>query len=193
MLLVRDPSVICAGILPKPKSIPGILIVAKPYKWRQRMPEPGQAPDVCKFDTADLLIKLDEVIQSDVSMIGGAVEKIVRLVKQSGCCRDTQNIDLALREALANAIIHGSRSNRDKSVRVCLAVQRDCSIVIIVKDTGPGFEPSQLPNPLSGENLLAEHGRGIFLVNQLMDDVRFTFDGGTSIHMRRNSPAENSQ
>ncbi len=157
------------------------------------MPEPGKAPDVCKFDTGRLLFELDEVIPSDVSMIDGAVAKIVKLIKQNGCCDETEKIGLALREALANAIIHGNRSNRDKSVRLCLAVQRDCSIVIIVKDTGPGFEPSQLPNPLSGENLLAGHGRGIFLVNQLMDDVRFTFDGGTSIHMRRNGPRENSK
>jgi serine/threonine-protein kinase RsbW len=153
----------------------------------------GGGPSACKFETGELVIKVDETIQSDVSMIDSAVEKIVSLVKQSGCCHDTQDVDLALREALANAIIHGNRSNHEKFVRVCLAVQRDCTILIIVKDTGPGFEPIQLPNPLSRENLLAEHGRGIFLVNQLMDDVRFTFDGGTSIHMRRNSPAENSQ
>ena len=109
--------------------------------------------------------------------------------QQSRCCDDTRNIDLALREALANAIVHGNRSNPDKAVRICVAVQPDCGILIIVKDTGIGFGPSQLPNPVVGQNLLAEHGRGIFLVNQLMDDVRFTFDGGTSIHMRRNSTA----
>jgi anti-sigma regulatory factor (Ser/Thr protein kinase) len=86
------------------------------------MPEPGQVPDVCKFDTGRLLFELDEVIPSDVSMIDGAVAKIVKLIKQNGCCNETEKIDLALREALANAIIHGNRSNRDKSVRVCLAV-----------------------------------------------------------------------
>ncbi len=156
------------------------------------MPEPDRAPAVCKFDTADLLIKLDEIIQSDVSMTDSAVEKIVSLVKQSGCCHDTQNVGLAP-GSVGQCDCSRQPSNRETFVRVCLAVQRDCTILIIVKDTGPGFEPSQLSSPIVGENLLAEHGRGIFLVNQLMDDVRFTFDGGTSIHMRRNSAAASSK
>jgi hypothetical protein len=96
------------------------------------------APSACKFETGDLVIKLDETIQSDVSMIDGAVAKIVKLIKQSHCCDETENIDLALREALANAIIHGNRSNREKFVRVCLAVQRDCTILIIERH-GPGL------------------------------------------------------
>lgn len=94
-------------------------------------------------------------------------------------------IDLALREALVNAIVHGNRSNLRKAVRICVAVQQDCGILIIVKDTGSGFEPNRLPNPAVGLALFAEHGRGIFLIKQLMDDVHFNFDGGTSIYMRK--------
>jgi serine/threonine-protein kinase RsbW len=157
------------------------------------MSEQDQSPSRCEFATDKLVIKLDEIVPSDVTVIDSAVAKITGLIKQSRCCDDTRNIDLALREALANAIVHGNRSNPDKAVRICVAVQPDCGILIIVKDTGMGFDPSQLPNPVVGQNLLAEHGRGIFLVNQLMDDVRFTFDGGTSIHMRRNSTAASSE
>ncbi len=153
------------------------------------MSEQDQAPPRCEFDTDKLVIKLDEVVLSDVTVIDGTVGKITGLIKQSRCCDDTRSIDLALREALANAIVHGNRSNPEKAVRICVAVQQDCGILIIVKDAGLGFEPSQLPNPVVGQNLLAEHGRGIFLINQLMDDVRFSFEGGTSIYMRRNAVA----
>jgi serine/threonine-protein kinase RsbW len=128
-------------------------------------------------------------LRSDVTLIDGTAAKITGLIKLSHCCDDTQNIDLALREALANAIVHGNGSNPAKLVRICLAVQEDCGILIIVKDAGLGFEPSQLPNPVVGQNLLAEHGRGIFLINRLMDDVRFSFKRGTSIYMRRNRVA----
>src|SRR6266705_436732 len=106
-----------------------------------------QAPPHCEFDTDKLVIKLDEVVLSNVTVIDGIVAKITGLIKQSRCCDDTQSIDLALREALANAIVHGNRSNPEKAVRICVAVQQDCGILIIVKDAGLGFEPSQLPNP----------------------------------------------
>ncbi len=97
-----------------------------------------------------------------------------------------ETIDLALREALANAIIHGNRSNPAKAVRICVALQQDCGLLIVVKDAGSGFDPSQLPNPVVGQNLFSEHGRGIFLINRLMEDVQFSFDRGTAVYMRRN-------
>jgi serine/threonine-protein kinase RsbW len=157
------------------------------------MSEQDQAPPRCEFDTDKLLIKFDDALRSDVTLIDGTVAKITGMIKQSHCCDDMQEIDLALREALANAIIHGNRSNPEKAVRICVAVHQDCGILIIVKDAGLGFEPSQLPNPVVGQNLLADHGRGIFLINQLMDDVRFSFERGTSIHMRRNGVAREGE
>jgi anti-sigma regulatory factor (Ser/Thr protein kinase) len=149
------------------------------------MSEQEQAPSRCEFDTDKLVIKHEEVVLSDVTIIDATVAKIIGVIRQNYCCGDMANIDLALREALVNAIVHGNRSNAKKAVRICVAVQQDCGILIIVKDTGLGFEPNRLPNPVVGQALLAEHGRGIFLIKQLMDDVRFNFDGGTSIYMRK--------
>jgi serine/threonine-protein kinase RsbW len=65
-----------------------------------------------------------------------------------------------------------------------MACDEDRGILIIVRDSGPGFQPEQLPNPVLGENLYAEHGRGIFLITQFMDQVEFG-KGGTEIHMRK--------
>ena len=149
------------------------------------MPEPDQTPPHCEFEMDKLVIKLDEVIPSVVSMIDGTVAKITGMIRQSPCWDDTENIELVLREALANAIIHGNRADPKKPVRICVAIQADCGLLIVVKDAGSGFDPSQLPNPVVGQNLFAEHGRGIFLINRLMEDVRFSFDHGTAIHMRR--------
>ena len=57
-------------------------------------------------------------------------------------------------------------------------------MIIVVKDPGSGFDPTDLPNPVVGENLYSEGGRGIFLINRLMDEVRFR-DRGTEIWMRK--------
>jgi serine/threonine-protein kinase RsbW len=149
------------------------------------MAEPQEIPERCEFDMDKLVIRLDEVLESDVGVIDGAVGKIMALLEQSHCWDDRENIELALREALANAIIHGNSSDPSKAVRVCVALEQNCNLLITVKDAGSGFDLSQLPNPVVGQNLLSDHGRGIFLINQLMEDVRFSFDRGTAIHMRR--------
>jgi serine/threonine-protein kinase RsbW len=149
------------------------------------MAEPREIPLPCEFEMDKLVITFDEVLASDVSLIDGAVAKMMALIEQSGCWDDSENIDLALREALANAIIHGNHSNPAKAVRVCVVLQPGCNLLIIVKDAGAGFDPSQLPNPVLGQQLFSDHGRGIFLINRLMEDVRFSFDHGTTIQMRR--------
>jgi serine/threonine-protein kinase RsbW len=146
-----------------------------------------QVPPPCEFEADKLLIKLDEVVPSEIEVIDGVVSKIVSLIEDRHCWNDVDNVDLALREALANAIIHGSKRDRTKRVRVCVALTDNCSALIVVKDAGSGFDPKDLPNPVVGQNLLSSHGRGIFLINRLMDDVQFTFERGTAIYMRRSA------
>jgi len=149
------------------------------------MPEFSDIPQRCEFDLDELVIKMDETVPSVVSMIDSVISKIMGLIDRSCCWDDAESLDLVLREALANAVIHGNRSNPQKFVRVCVAVQANCRLLIIVKDAGSGFDPSELPNPIVGQSLFADHGRGIFLINRLMEDVQFAFDHGTAIYMRR--------
>lgn len=149
------------------------------------MAELHEIPQPCEFDMDKLVIKLDEVVASEVGVIDGVISKIMALIEQSHCWDDAESLDLVLREALANAMIHGNRSDSGKSVRICVALQTDCRMLIVVKDAGSGFDPRELPNPVVGQSLFAEHGRGIFLINRLMDDVQFSFDRGTAIYMRR--------
>jgi anti-sigma regulatory factor (Ser/Thr protein kinase) len=144
-----------------------------------------QHPSRCEFEIDKLIIQLDAVIPSDSGVIESTTARIVRLIEKLGCWDDAEAIDLALREALANAIIHGNRSDSAKSVRICVGVELGCNVLIIVKDEGPGFDPSQLPNPVIGQNVFMAHGRGIFLINHLMENVNFRFDHGTAIYMRR--------
>lgn len=144
----------------------------------ERLPLP------CQFDLDKLIIELDALVPSDINIIDRTATRIARLIEKSRCWDETETVDLALREALANAIVHGNHSDPATSVRICVGVEPDCNVLIIVKDAGSGFDLSQLPNPLIGENVYRAHGRGIFLINHLMDDVRFRFNQGTEIHMR---------
>jgi serine/threonine-protein kinase RsbW len=132
-----------------------------------------------------LALSLNKVIPSDLSLLDGAVAEITAAIARTGCWEDAESIDLALREALVNAIVHGNRCESQRTVRVCVAVYENCDLLIAVKDSGSGFDPSRLANPTTAQNLLANHGRGIFLMKQLMDEVEFKFDRGTEVHLRR--------
>jgi len=151
-----------------------------------------KAPDQCTFDLDKIILKLDKVVPSELGCIDDVVTEIIELVKATRFDDDIHKIDLTLREAMANAIQHGNRSDPEKAVRVCVAVQGDCGILIIVKDAGSGFDPAEVRDPLVGQNLLAPGGRGIFLINQLMDKVEFRFETGTEIYMRRQGPRKKS-
>jgi anti-sigma regulatory factor (Ser/Thr protein kinase) len=93
-------------------------------------------------------------------------------------------VELALQEALANAIRHGCAGDATRQVQCCINVDRSGEILIVVRDPGPGFECSTVADPLAPENILKPSGRGIFLINQLMDEVDFR-DGGREVLMRK--------
>ena len=65
-------------------------------------------------------------------------------------------------------------------------------VVIVIRDPGPGFDVSAVPNPLEGTNVLKASGRGVFLINELMDTVEFS-DSGRQVTMRKQVDAEPAQ
>ena len=93
-------------------------------------------------------------------------------------------VELALQEALANAIRHGCRNEPHRKVQCVVTVDDAGEVMMVVRDPGPGFEAASVANPLDPENVLKPGGRGIFLINQLMDEVAFR-DGGREVEMRK--------
>jgi serine/threonine-protein kinase RsbW len=59
-------------------------------------------------------------------------------------------------------------------------------MLLVVRDAGPGFDPTQVPDPTTAENIYAGHGRGIFLMRQLMDHVQYE-EGGRQVVMKKAS------
>ncbi|HEX4961060.1 MAG TPA: ATP-binding protein [Thermoanaerobaculia bacterium] len=108
-------------------------------------------------------------------------------LQRIGMDDDAQHwVDVAVREALANAIKHGNLQDPEKQVQVELAVEGD-DLVIRVEDEGVGFDPSLLGDPLAPENLLRPNGRGIFYMRSFMDDVLYGSGpgGGTMVTLRK--------
>jgi serine/threonine-protein kinase RsbW len=137
----------------------------------------------CEFDSSDLIVKVDMSLPGDVQAISPLVEKVMAIVREMGCAQGGEfEIELALREALANAVEHGSRHDPNQQIQCCVACDHARGMLIVVRDPGPGFQPDQIPSPIAGQNLFSTGGRGIYLINQLMDEVRFE-KGGTEIHM----------
>ena len=113
------------------------------------------------------------------------VSTLMKFVAGMECPRGKEfEVEVSLREALANAILHGARNDSSRRVEICVACDESHGMLIVVRDPGNGFDPKSLPDPLHGENVYSNHGRGIYLINQLMDEVRFE-KGGTEIHMRK--------
>ena len=144
----------------------------------------------CEFDSGNLLVKVDMTIPGDINAISPVIEKVLAVVTEMGCAAGREfEIELVLNEALTNAIKHGSAHDPSKQVQCCVACDHARGMLIVVRDPGPGFDPASIPSPVVGQNLFSTSGRGIYLINQLMDEVRFE-KGGTEIHMRIDPPVK---
>jgi serine/threonine-protein kinase RsbW len=150
---------------------------------------PSESVKHCEFDSKDLLVKVDVTLPGEVKAIAPFIERVMSIVKEMGCAAGREfEIELALNEALSNAIKHGSAHDPSKQIQCCVACDHARGMLIIVREPGPGFDPASIPNPVMGQNIFSTGGRGIYLINELMDEVRFE-KGGTEIHMRMNPPA----
>ena len=145
-----------------------------------------QALPECEFERDKLMIRFDVTVNAETGAISAIVGAVVAIVAEMKCAAGKEfEIETALREALANAILHGCGNDRSKQVQCSVACDQARGMIIVVRDPGKGFEPASIPSPVVGQNVYSEHGRGIYLINQLMDEVRFE-RGGTEIHMRKN-------
>lgn len=135
------------------------------------------------FDSDELIMKLKIVLAAERKAVDPVVRKVMKVVRAIQCAPGQEDdIELALTEALANAVVHGAKEDPSKTIECIVACDEARGMLIVVRDPGPGFDPSALPDCCHGENLYRSHGRGIFLINQLMDEVGF-HSGGTEIHM----------
>jgi serine/threonine-protein kinase RsbW len=99
---------------------------------------------------------------------------------------DASWIELAVHEAVINAIMHGNKNAADKQVDVRFVTEQD-ALTVYVRDHGEGFDPGQLPDPTNADNLLNPTGRGIFYMRTFMDEVEHSIhpEGGSVVRMKK--------
>jgi len=135
------------------------------------------------FDPNRLKLVLRITLAADRRAVEPVVQQVMDVLHQMEEVNGKEDaIELALQEALANAVIHGAKEDPTKTVECLVSRDQDRSLLIVVRDPGTGFRPDAIPACTVGENVYSNHGRGIFLINQLMDKVEFR-KNGTEIHM----------
>jgi serine/threonine-protein kinase RsbW len=138
-----------------------------------------------KAGADNIELKLSVTLAGDRDAVDPVVRSVMELVRDLKCAPGSEDhIELALTEALANAVVHGAKNDPSKIIECDVACDDRRGVLIIVRDPGTGFDPSQVADPCTGENIYSNHGRGIFLINQLMDEVKF-HKNGTEIHMSK--------
>jgi serine/threonine-protein kinase RsbW len=145
---------------------------------RPRFPARKAAPFVTEQTTR-------LVLPSHIEAVADAAAAASSFAQSCGLGDETAfGIEMAVREAVTNAVVHGNKEDEARTVEVifnCL----EHRVEIEVKDQGTGFDPNGVPDPTAAENILKTSGRGIFLMRAFMDDVQWSVrtEGGTAVLM----------
>ena len=134
-------------------------------------------------------VELRQSLASRASDISPFVDQLMRFIKlftlKLGIAKETEDeIEIAVLEALANAVIHGNGENADKQVHLSCQFSMNGEVSIVVRDEGKGFDSRAVPDPTESQGLLLSHGRGLHLMRTLMDEVSFE-ENGTVVRMRK--------
>ncbi len=135
---------------------------------------------------------IHQVLDSTLESVDKAERAVLELARESGFGEEDQDrIGMSVRECMVNAVVHGNRYSSHKKVELSLSRTPE-RLIIRIADQGEGFNPEELPDPLSGDNLLRHSGRGIFLMKAFMDDlqVRRLEPAGTEVTLVKNVVAE---
>ena len=124
-------------------------------------------------------------LPSRIEAIGEAAAAVADAARRLGFAEDALfGIDLAVREAVTNAVLHGNRQDESVPVEIGMA-GTDEGLTVTVRDRGEGFDPSHLPDPTAEENILKASGRGILFMRTFMDEIAWErpAGGGTLVRM----------
>jgi serine/threonine-protein kinase RsbW len=134
-------------------------------------------------------VELRQSLPSQIAIISLIVDQLMHFIARFRTPDGSElNIETALHEALANAIVHGNHEDPRKLVWVACRCTTDGEVSLTVQDQGQGFDTAAVLDPTTPGNRLLPHGRGIYLIKTLMDDVCFE-QGGAVVYMHKASNA----
>ncbi len=131
------------------------------------------------------ILEIDSWMPSVIQAISPLVDRMMRLIEGSHCVPGAEpDVELALREALDNAVVHGNQEDPKTTVHIRCRCGPGNEISIVVTDQGKGFDFGKIVGNGITSDPESEHGRGIQLMKAYMDYVHFE-RGGSEVHMRR--------
>ena len=134
-------------------------------------------------------VELRQSLPSQIAIVSPFVDQLMHFIARFRNPDGSElNIETALHEALANAIMHGNHEDPRKLVCVACRCTTDGEVSLTVQDEGQGFDTAAVLDPTTAENRLLPHGRGIYLMKTLMDEVWFK-QGGAVVYMHKASNA----
>jgi serine/threonine-protein kinase RsbW len=139
-------------------------------------------------DSIQVAFTFEFSLPSEVAAVSPFIEEFMQLIAHCNSVSGSEtDIEIALREAVVNAVVHGNHEDSRKQVYVrCRCGPGEISI--LVRDEGQGFDADRVPDPTVPENIHSTCGRGIYLMRAYMDEVRFE-EGGRAVHMRKRAPS----
>ncbi len=123
------------------------------HGFEQKIAEPRHAgPTLC----------VDLTMRSQIEAISPLVDQLMPLIRAGHCVSgDDSDVEAALREALANAVLHGNKRDTQKKIYVSCRIHPGKELSIAIRDEGNGFDPAKIPDPTAADNVNSENGRGI--------------------------------
>jgi len=130
-------------------------------------------------------IQVELIMKSDLAAVGAVVEEMLHFVRKSDCVPGhDRDVELALRAALNNAVLHGNQEDLRKQVHISCQCGPGKELSIVIRDEGQGFDTTAVLYPSIVESPKSHNQRGIQLMRMLMDEVHFEH-GGREVHMRK--------
>ena len=118
-------------------------------------------------------------ISSELKNIRAVSTEIIDYIKKTkkNLSKNTLfDVKLCVEEAVRNAISYGSKSDKNLPVEVSYTIEGD-KIKVVIEDKGNGFNVKDLPDPTDMKNLYKESGRGVYIMQKLMDKVEYNEKG----------------
>lgn len=132
-------------------------------------------------------VEVRQSLPSKVAIISPFVDQLMSFIAKFRNVDGSEfEIELAVREALANAVVHGNHEDPHRHVYVVCRCSPDGEVSITIQDEGQGFDNRAAANPTAPENRLLTHGRGVYLMRTSMDEVRYE-QSGALVYMRKNA------
>ncbi|MEI8212677.1 MAG: ATP-binding protein [Planctomycetota bacterium] len=133
---------------------------------------------------------IDRVLPSDLDKGHAVIEELMAALESAGWeGRDVFHIQMAIEEAVVNAIEHGNKRDPSKDFHIVFKVARELA-ELTVTDQGEGFDHRHLKDPTEDDHLDQPRGRGVMLIRELMSEACYNEKGNSVWMLKRRSPAE---